>query len=517
MRKYNCVASKEEDHQLRARRLMSKLWQKSQHTLVEPYPAMKHNFARLNSHVPGLDTILGGGLLAGSSYILQGRPGAGKTILANQIAFAQAEQGGKVLYVTLLAESHDRLFQSLSTLGFYDPARVGRDLTYLSLLRTLRDDGLSALVDVLRTELGRQGSTMLILDGLLTARESGGSDLDVKGFVAELQGHAAFSGCTVLFLTSAAIDDSSPEHTMVDGVLQLNEELFGSRTVRRLRVAKSRGSASLGGLHHYEIGDTGIVVYPRIEAVFHRPTSTDQAPKNRMPSGIAELDTRVGGGLPECSATAVVGPAGSGKTSFGLNFLRLATPESPAIHFGFYETPARLSSKARALDIDIDALVASGALTLLWNPLTENVIDSLAYQLLETVKARRASRLVIDGLAGFERAAVDRTRLIEFFAALTNELRAIDVTTVCTWETRGLSAPALNASSPEVLCLFDNVIGMQLDEVDGMIFQGMKVVKVRDSAFAPTVTKLIIPNSIGNQLAEQGKPIVDDSGAALRS
>ncbi|MFL9912136.1 ATPase domain-containing protein [Paraburkholderia fungorum] len=50
--------------------------------------------------------------MAGSSYIFQGRRGAGKTILANQIAFAQAREGRKVLYVTLLAESHDRLFQS---------------------------------------------------------------------------------------------------------------------------------------------------------------------------------------------------------------------------------------------------------------------------------------------------------------------------------------------------------------------------------------------------------------------
>jgi circadian clock protein KaiC len=46
-----------------------------------------------------------------------------------------------------------------------------------------------------------------------------------------------------------------------------------------------------------------------------------------------------------------------------------------------------------------------------------------------------------------------------------------------------------------VLSLFDNVIGMQLDEADGMIYQGMKVIKIRDSAFAPTVTKLVIPNA----------------------
>ncbi len=473
---------------------------------------MNQTLKRLTSHVPGLDTIMGGGMVAGSSYIIQGRPGAGKTILANQIAFDQVRQGGKVLYITLLAESHDRLFQSLSTLSFFEPERVGNDITYLSLFRTLRVDGLSALVDVLRNELVRQGSSMLILDGLLNARESSHNTLDVKTFVAELQGHAAFSGCTVLFLTSARIDDSSPEHTMVDGVLQLQEELFGSRTVRRMRVAKSRGSASLGGLHHYEINDAGVVVYPRLEALYARPSKLDLAPQERVSSGVDDLDARIGGGLPASSATIVVGPGGSGKTSFGLNFLRLATPEKPALHFGFYETPARLASKAHALGIDIDALIASGALTVLWNPLTENVIDSLAYHLLAAVEARRISRLVIDGLAGFERAAVDPHRLIEFLAALTNQLRSMDVSTVCAWETRELSASEMNATSPEVLSLFDNVIGMQLDEAEGSICQGMKVIKLRDSAFTPTITRLVIPNAISTPLSEVRRVVTDDPG-----
>lgn len=470
---------------------------------------MHQTLTRLHSDVPGLDPILGGGLIAGSAYILQGRPGAGKTILANQIAFAQAKQGGKVLYITLLAESHDRLFQSLSALEFYNAELVGKEVTYLSLFRTLRVDGLSALVDLLRKEMARQGTTMLVLDGLLNARESTHSSLDVKAFVAELQGHAAFSGCTVLFLTSARIDESSPEHTMVDGVLQLEEELFGSRTVRRMRVSKSRGSASLGGLHHYEISDAGITVFPRLESLYSRPVGQDHAPSERVSSGVDELDIRIKGGLPAFSATAVVGPGGSGKTSFGLNFLRLATPDDPALHFGFYETPARLASKAAALGIDMDALVASGALTVLWNPLTENVIDSLAYQLLDAVRARKVRKLVIDGLAGFERASVDGHRFTEFLAALTNQLRVMDVTTVCTWETKELSATTMNTASPEALSLFDNVIGMQLEEADDALYQGMKVIKIRDSAFAPALTKLIIPNAPSVLIRDTGAAVSD--------
>ena len=86
---------------------------------------MVEHLARMPSGIPGLDDVLGGGFIEGASYIVQGRPGAGKTILSNQIAFSQAAAGRRVLYVTLLAETHDRLFQSLSTLSFFDKTTLG--------------------------------------------------------------------------------------------------------------------------------------------------------------------------------------------------------------------------------------------------------------------------------------------------------------------------------------------------------------------------------------------------------
>jgi circadian clock protein KaiC len=447
---------------------------------------------RLRSDVPGLDEICGGGLIAGSSYIIQGRPGAGKTILANQLAFAQARQGRKVLYVTLLAESHDRLFQSLSTLEFFDAAKVGKDITFISLLRTLREEGLRALVEMLRGELARQGASILVLDGLLTARETAHNNLDVKTFVAELQGHAAFTGCTVLFLTSARIDESSPEHTMVDGVLQLEEAVTGSRTVRQIRIAKSRGSRALGGFHLFEITGRGIDVYPRLEAALANPSGDDTAPPERLSTGVHGLDERLGGGLPAHSVTVVVGPAGSGKTTFGLGFLHTATPERPALHFGFYETPQRLAAKASALGIDLQAMIESKALTVMWRPLTENLLDKLAHELLQKVRATGARRVFIDGLAGFERATVDPHRMVEFFAALSNELRAIGVTTMCTWEIKELSGPWITNPSPEILSQIDNVIALHHTLTDDTLRRGMKILKVRDSIFDTAVVEFEI-------------------------
>jgi circadian clock protein KaiC len=453
-------------------------------------PTVTQQLARLSTGISGLDAVLGGGFVEGASYIVQGQPGAGKTILSNQVAFANAAQGRKVLYITLLAETHERLFQALMTLEFFDKSRLGTSISYLSVFQTLRDEGLSAVVSLIRKEIARQNATLLVFDGLLNARDRADTDLDVKTFVAELQSQAAFAGCTVLFLTSTRMADDSPEHTMVDGVVELHNELVGVRSVRRLQVKKSRGSAALNGFHQFDITSKGIEVFPRLESA--RAIAAEEYDLQRTPSGVEGLDPMLGGGLPAGSVSLLFGPSGSGKTSFGLSFLARASEREPALHFGFYETPVRLQAKAQALGLDLAPLVKSGALTLMWQPMTENLLDKLGHELLDALKARGVKRLVIDGVGGFERAAIYPPRLVEFFAALTNEIRALGVTTLATWEIRELFGPTITAPGSEISSLVDNLVMLRHVEIQSQYKRSLSVLKVRDSAYEPVIHEVDI-------------------------
>ena len=80
---------------------------------------------KLSTGIEGLDRILDGGFHRGSACILQGPPGAGKTILANQFCFSHVKSGGRALYVGLLAESHEKMLAYMSKLAFYDASRPG--------------------------------------------------------------------------------------------------------------------------------------------------------------------------------------------------------------------------------------------------------------------------------------------------------------------------------------------------------------------------------------------------------
>jgi circadian clock protein KaiC len=205
-------------------------------------------FSRVTSGIAGLDTVLLGGLFEGGIYIVQGSPGAGKTILTSQICCHHAAGGGVALFVTLLAENHGRLIANLRTLSFFDEALIPEKLSYISGFAELRETGLKGVVDLLRREVQRRRCTALVIDGLGMAQASAESDQKFKEFVHNLQEIALATRCT-MFLTTNSGDGDSPEQTMVDGLIVLRENVGNSRTDSLLQITKFRGSGFLRGPH----------------------------------------------------------------------------------------------------------------------------------------------------------------------------------------------------------------------------------------------------------------------------
>ncbi|WP_256737495.1 ATPase domain-containing protein [Pseudomonas sp. dw_358] len=447
---------------------------------------------RLETGITGLDILLKGGLVAGASYIVQGRPGSGKTILANQMAFHHIRQGGRALVATLLSESHERLFQYLSTLSFFDPRYIGNDIQFVSAFDTLENEGLDEVVRLVRREMIRQKASVLIIDGLLNARSQAESPIDTKKFIAELQGHAAFAGCTVLFLTSSRLDDGSPEHTMVDGVIELGEELMGTRSVRRIQLRKTRGSGALSGLHECVIEDDGLVVYPRLETLYSHPSQLRETDMARQTSGVPALDRVTEGGLPRASVTLALGPSGVGKTTLGINFLSAATAEEPGLHFGFYETPDRLTLKAKALGHDFQAMRDAGALHIVWQPTTEGLLDGLGARLIALVDQYHIKRLVIDSFGGMIIPCNHPARLSGFFSALMGEMRARGVLVFATWEIRGLFGPEIDAPTPDLSSIVDNLLLMRFVEHQSELKRLLSVLKMRDSTYDTALFEVVI-------------------------
>ena len=338
---------------------------------------------RLSSGVTGLDTVLLGGFVKNGLYIIQGAPGAGKTILSNQICYAFAAGGGRALYVTLLSEQHERLLANLQQMSFFDAARVAHEISYVSAFQLLERDGLAGLLTLLRREIVAHQAGVLILDGLVAAEAYASTELELKKFIHELQTLAAAADCTMFLLTSSGVEGHAaahrPEHTMVDGMISLHDTEHGWRVERDLFVSKFRGSDHLRGRHAMCITADGIKVWPRVESLplpAERLTRDSDAP--RLSTGVAGLDMMLEGGLPKASSSVVLGPSGAGKTALGLQFLSACTADEPGLLLGFYETPERLCARAEGIAPHLPTLVNENIVRFQWHGPAEGLIDEVA-------------------------------------------------------------------------------------------------------------------------------------------
>lgn len=450
--------------------------------------------------IVGLDDVLRGGLFRGGVYIVEGAPGSGKTTLGNHVAFNWARSGERVVYITLVSESHDRMLQYLGPMSFVDASLLPDSMSYISAFPALRDEGLSGALSLVRDAVRQKSPSLVVLDGLYVAQERAPTQKDFRDFIYGVQGEANLHNCTVIFLTSSSNPSFSPERTMADGLICLTDELLQARAVRRLHVIKFRGAAVLRGRHGMRITDDGIVVTPRLEAMFRW---SDEAPAGpRLSSGPSGLDRMTNGGVEAYSTTLILGPSGVGKTSFGLSFLAQSTAERPGLMFGCYETPERIKEKARSIGIDIDTLIAAKALTIVWHRPFESFLDEMSFRLFEAVRQHRPQRLFIDGIGAFRQTAIHPERLNAFFSSLSLSLRQKGVTTYCSAEMIGMLDPRI-LTIDELSPIADNAILLRYAEYRSRLLRFMSILKLRACAFDAAIVPFEITGKgieIGAQL-----------------
>ncbi|HEX7813750.1 RAD55 family ATPase [Dyella sp.] len=437
---------------------------------------------KLSTGIEGLDRLMDGGFQRGSAYIVQGPPGAGKTILANQFCYSHVRDGGRALYMSLLAESSERMISYVRQMSFFDPEAVPGRLEYVSGYGVLERDGLTGLSKLIQHELKRHQATAMVLDGTFVA-QSVSSEQEFRAFIHGLQGVAAMAGAVLVMLTHQARQATSPEHTMVDGWIEMSNETAGYRSVQSIQVRKQRGANIITGKHGFHISARGITVFPRIESCVD-PLPSSQHATGMLGTGLGELDQLFGGGIPAESSTLVSGPTGSGKTTLGLHFLSQATPEHPALMFTFYETPARLRARTRGLGFDLDRMVDSGAAHIVWQPPADILADEVMHLIIERSRTLGARRVFVDGLGAIRDGLLDRARLPYMINAVNQQLRDMGVTSLYSMEIRELGLDSIMPTD-ELSAMIDNVVLLNLSRHDQALRRYLSVVKMRSRDFDP--------------------------------
>jgi len=442
--------------------------------------------------VGNLDEILGGGLPRRAMTLILGVPGAGKTILAEQVAICQAKQGARVVIFTALSESHEQLLMTLRQFSFFDETLVGDRIRFINIQTMLRD-GLEATADAIVEMVRSEGASIVLLDGFRGVAGFANADRDVRLFLYEVRTRLAFLDVTTLVTLETNIvgGNDSGALTVADGILAVHNTLSGVRHRRSIEVQKLRGMNHLDGLHAIAITADGIVCYPRHEAVY-RTINYAYLPE-RVRFGLPELDAMLSDGLNRATGTLIAGSPGTGKTLLSLHYLMEgAAAGEPGIYIGFHESAEQLYAKAEHFGLDLRGAVARGTIALECIAPVELEPDVLAALIRERVERVQAQRLVIDPIAQMEGAILEPDRATSYFASLLNYLRERNVTTVMTREISPFPEPRLIFSETPVSVLTENLLILRSLEYQERLYRVISVLKMRFSPFDPSLREFRI-------------------------
>src|SRR6478672_3629428 len=118
--------------------------------------------------IPGLDTVLGGGLCEYSFNLIAGAPGVGKTTLVQQVMFRNATPERPALYFTVLGEPTIKMIRYQRQFAFFDPARVPSALRFVNLTSEAAEGDLDAVLQRIIDEVGRAAPGFVAVDSFRT-------------------------------------------------------------------------------------------------------------------------------------------------------------------------------------------------------------------------------------------------------------------------------------------------------------------------------------------------------------
>lgn len=219
---------------------------------------------RISTGVEGLDAMLDGGLWRGTTTLLAGPSGAGKTTIGLQFALEGARRGEPTLYMSF-QENPTQLMRTIRGLGvdLEQLQAQGLDLVYASPVELQID---SIIVDLFR-RIQQRGIRRLVLDAVGDLASAATDPQRLHDYLYALVQHFAVRTITSILnfeTTGNAIATTGAQMQnamsyLSDNVLLLTVE-GEERTRRSLRVLKTRGSGHDTQVREVEIGPRGLSV-----------------------------------------------------------------------------------------------------------------------------------------------------------------------------------------------------------------------------------------------------------------
>jgi circadian clock protein KaiC len=409
-----------------------------------------------------------------------------------QFLLEGVRRGERVLYVSmsetkrelqLVAQRHGWPLEGLDIFELI-PAETTLDAEKeLTVLHPAEVD-LSETTKMIFAQVAEMDASRVVIDSLSELRLLAQDPLRYRRQVLALKHYFGRRNCTVLMLDDLTADHADLQlHSMVHGVILLEQLAidYGAQR-RRISIPKMRGIQFRGGYHDFSIVPGGLEIYPRLVAAEHHTDFSEEY----TPSGNAELDKLLGGGLERGTNALLIGAAGVGKSSLALSFVMAAVKRGEhAVYFAFDEGRGTLTARSHTIGLDIGPAIAAGTLRVQQIDPAEMSPGQFAALVRRSVEQDNARVIIIDSLNGYLNAMPDSRFLILQMHELLSYLNQQGVLTILVLAQHGLVGPM---DTPlDVSYLSDAVIMLRYFEHAGTVRRALSVVKKRSGQHEHTI------------------------------
>jgi len=455
---------------------------------------------RISTGNSGLDDILGGGFDPKRMYLYEGRPGTGKTTIALEFLLEGVRLGQPVLYITLsesreelevVAERHGWTLDGIDVFELIPPEASLDPSRELTILHPAEME-LNETTNLIFERVTATKPTRIVVDSLSELRLLAQSSLRYRRQVLALKHFFAKRDCTVILLDDLSSTQNDLQlHSISHGVVLLEQLAieYGSER-RRLRVMKMRGIRFRGGYHDFTIQRGGLAIFPRLVAAEHRHPAITQF----APSGNAELDAMLGGGLERGTNALLIGAAGVGKSSLALTYaIAAAQRGEKATFFAFDEGIGTIEARARTLGLPLMQFVESGHIHIRQIDPAELSPGEFTSIVRRSVEVDKSRIVIIDSLNGYLNAMPDERFLILQMHELLSYLGQLGVLTILVLAQHGLVGPM---DTPlDISYLSDAVLMLRYFEHAGSVRRALSIVKKRSGNHEHSIREFRLTSS----------------------
>ena len=452
-----------------------------------PKDPTKEVTSRCRVGIGKLDDLLDGGIPRGSSLLIAGVAGTGKTVLGLEFVYRGALAGEKGV-VFSFEETDARLRAAARGLDWDLDAQIEKGMVEIIFIPQ-PDIQVESDLLMMEKKIASMGAARVAVDSLSVFLHKVKDEQVVREKVFQLativqNTHAVGFFTTDIPYGSEKISRFGGEETVIDGVIILTSTPEGLERQRYLEVYKLRNTAHLKGRHTMTIESGGIQVFPRY--TLQELTQRKAPPAKilqRLPIGIAGLDKLLGSGLLDGSMTLVSGSSGIGKSALSLQFLlEGALRGEPGLYVTLEEAPEELLANATALGLPLQKAVDEGLVDIIYLPPTHIRSTQLLTLLTDRIKKNKTRRLVLDSTTHIVASGMSPDDVRELLFDMTVRFRALGVTSVFTLESDLMYSTDSSTDTYRGFApLSDNVIVLRYKP--GLrVTSSIMVVKTRGSA-----------------------------------